>query len=111
MTCRRCSLCSINYPAGRAKCGVCGGELALLTTVGPDLDWPEAVERKLAELEHRRSTASQVEAWRLEQLLNAGYPLETAERLAELPWHQVDLHQAVDLACTAGHECAAAILL
>jgi hypothetical protein len=37
----------------------------------------------------------QVEAWRLEQLISAGYPVRLAEQLAEA--HDVDLHQAVEL--------------
>lgn len=35
-----------------------------------------------------------VEAWRLSQLLDAGYPLRTAERIAAA---DIDLHRAIDL--------------
>jgi hypothetical protein len=40
-------------------------------------------------------TANAVDAWRLEQLLHAGYPIAIAEQLAAR--HDVDLHQAVGL--------------
>ena len=48
----------------------------------------------------RTDAASQVEAWRLHVLLQAGYPLRVAERLAKSP---ADLHRAVEileLGCT-----------
>jgi hypothetical protein len=43
-------------------------------------------------LEEGADTASQVEAWRLHVLLQAGYPLRVAERLAK---SSADLHKAV----------------
>jgi hypothetical protein len=52
---------------------------------------------------------SKVEGWRLHVLIEAGYPLPLAERLAA---SEADLHVAVDMVdsgCT--HETAAAILL
>ena len=52
---------------------------------------------------------SKVESWRLHVLIEAGYPLPLAERLAG---SEADLHRAVDLVtagCTA--EVAAEILL
>jgi hypothetical protein len=52
---------------------------------------------------------SKVEGWRLHVLIEAGYPLPLAERLAA---SDADLHVAVELVargCT--HETAAAILL
>jgi hypothetical protein len=52
---------------------------------------------------------SKVESWRLHVLIQAGYPLGLAEKLAA---SDADLHRAVDLlshGCT--HEVAAAILL
>jgi hypothetical protein len=57
--------------------------------------------------------ADAVGDWRLEQLLNAGYPLDEAMLLAALPWHQVDLHFAVDLVTERGcsAQLAARILL
>ena len=52
---------------------------------------------------------SKVESWRLHVLIEAGYPLPLAEKLAG---SEADLHRAVDLVehgCTA--ETAAEILL
>jgi hypothetical protein len=48
------------------------------------------------------------ESWRLRQLLEAGYPLRDAERLARDS--SIDLHQAEDLARDAGPETAMEIL-
>jgi hypothetical protein len=52
---------------------------------------------------------SKVESWRLHVLIQAGYPLSLAEKLAG---SEADLHRAVDLV-THGcdHKVAAAILL
>lgn len=55
------------------------------------------------------SERSKVESWRLHVLIEAGYPLGLAERLAA---SEADLHLCVELVsngCT--HETAAAILL
>jgi hypothetical protein len=55
------------------------------------------------------SERSKVESWRLHVLIEAGYPLPLAERLAH---SEADLHVAVELVqagCT--HETAAEILL
>lgn len=50
----------------------------------------------LAHEDARRETeAERVETWRLKVLLDAGYPLSIAERLAARP--DVDLHLAVRL--------------
>lgn len=38
-----------------------------------------------------------VNDWRLQQLLEAGYPLRFAEQLANRPWWEVDLHEAIRL--------------
>ena len=52
---------------------------------------------------------AKVESWRLHVLIEAGYPLPLAERLAG---SEVDLHQAVDLiALGCSPETAADILL
>ncbi len=48
------------------------------------------------------------ESWRLRQLLEAGYPLRDAERLASDT--RIDLHRAEDLARDAGPETAMTIL-
>jgi len=45
-------------------------------------------------IEPRGGTSAEVEAWRLHVLLQAGYPLKVAERIARTT---ADLHQAVDM--------------
>ena len=60
-------------------------------------------------LEPETSERSKVESWRLHVLIEAGYPLHVAERLAA---SEADLHVAVELVgqgCT--HASAAEILL
>ena len=60
-------------------------------------------------LEPETSERSKVESWRLHVLIEAGYPLPVAERLAA---SEADLHLAVELVgngCT--HATAAEILL
>jgi hypothetical protein len=56
------------------------------------------------------SESSKVESWRLHVLIEAGYPLGLAERLAA---SAADLHHAVELVRSRGcaHETAAEILL
>jgi hypothetical protein len=56
------------------------------------------------------SESSKVESWRLHVLIEAGYPLPLAERLAA---SDADLHLAVELVSTRGcaFETAAEILL
>lgn len=50
-----------------------------------------------------------VESWRLHVLIEAGYPLRLAEKIAH---SQADLHVAVELVQSGcGHETAAEILL
>ena len=59
--------------------------------------------------EPEQTERSKVESWRLHVLIEAGYPLSLAERLAA---SEADLHQAVELVtsgCT--HATAAEILL
>jgi hypothetical protein len=52
---------------------------------------------------------AQVESWRLHVLIEAGYPLPLAEKLAH---SEVDLHQAVELVRSGcRHDLAAEILL
>jgi hypothetical protein len=48
-------------------------------------------------------------AWRLEKLLEAGYPIGLAEQLAAAA--HVDLHQAVELAKRCDPTVAAGVLL
>jgi hypothetical protein len=52
-------------------------------------------------IEQPRANSAEVEAWRLHVLLQAGYPLKVAERIAR---SSADLHQAVEMleqGCTA----------
>ncbi len=56
-----------------------------------------------------QSERSKVEGWRLHVLMEAGYPLGLAEKLAA---SEVDLHHAVELVARGcPHETAAEILL
>lgn len=48
-----------------------------------------------AQIEERRPEAEEIVAWRLEQLLAAGYEPSDAKKLARR--FEIDLHQAVDL--------------
>ena len=55
------------------------------------------------------SERSKVESWRLHVLIEAGYPLALAERLAA---SDADLHRAVELVASGcSHQTAAEILL
>ena len=51
-------------------------------------------------IEINQSERSKVESWRLHVLIEAGYPLSLAERIAA---SEADLHQAVEL---VGNGCA-----
>jgi hypothetical protein len=65
---------------------------------------------ELTTLEREKDERSKVESWRLHVLMEAGYPLPLAERIAQ---SEADLHEAVELVgrrgCSA--EVAAQILL
>jgi hypothetical protein len=64
---------------------------------------------EVTEIAERESESSKVESWRLHVLIEAGYPLNLAERLAA---SEADLHVAVELVGNGcGHEVAAEILL
>ena len=60
--------------------------------------------------EHHQTDREKVAGWRLHVLIEAGYPLALAERLAA---SDADLHLAVELVANRGcaHETAAEILL
>ncbi len=59
--------------------------------------------------EPETSERSKVESWRLHVLIEAGYPLSLAERLAA---SEADLHRAVELVSNGcEHATAAEILL
>ena len=56
-----------------------------------------------------QSERAKVESWRLHILMEAGYPLPLAEKIAH---SEADLHRAVELVASGcGHETAAEILL
>lgn len=56
-----------------------------------------------------QSERAKVESWRLHVLIEAGYPLPLAEKLAV---SEADLHEAVELVARGcGHGTAAEILL
>ena len=60
-------------------------------------------------IETDQTEKSKVQSWRLHVLIEAGYPLPLAEKIAD---SEADLHDAVELvACGCSHETAARILL
>jgi hypothetical protein len=64
---------------------------------------------EVTEIVEAETERSKVESWRLHVLIEAGYPLTLAERLAA---SEADLHLAVELVGNGcGHETAAEILL
>ena len=59
--------------------------------------------------EANESERAKVQSWRLHVLIEAGYPLPLAEKLAD---SEADLHHAVELVRSGcSHETAARILL
>ena len=68
---------------------------------------PVSETTQIAEID--RNERSKVESWRLHVLIEAGYPLPLAERLAH---SEADLHDAVELVKSGcSHATAAEILL
>ena len=64
---------------------------------------------ELTEYVETESERSKVESWRLHVLIEAGYPLHLAEKLAS---SDADLHRAVELVTSGcAHVTAAEILL
>jgi hypothetical protein len=65
---------------------------------------------ELTTLERERDERGKVESWRLHVLIEAGYPLPLAERIAQ---SEADLHEAVELVVRRGciPDVAAQILL
>jgi hypothetical protein len=65
---------------------------------------------ELTTLERERDERGKVESWRLHVLIEAGYPLPLAERIAQ---SEADLHEAVALVVRRGciPDVAAQILL
>ena len=70
----------------------------------------ELMEEELAVVEPTRDERAKVEGWRLHVLMEAGYPLPLAERIAR---SNADLHEAVTIVAERGcnPELAAEILL
>ena len=63
----------------------------------------------MAQTIEQQSEREKVESWRLHVLIEAGYPLPLAEKLAD---SEADLHGAVELVASGcAHETAARILL
>jgi hypothetical protein len=64
---------------------------------------------EMTEIAEIQTERGKVESWRLHVLIEAGYPLNLAERLAS---SEADLHLAVELVSNGcEHETAAEILL
>jgi hypothetical protein len=64
---------------------------------------------EMTEIAEIQTERGKVESWRLHVLIEAGYPLNLAERLAA---SEADLHLAVELVSNGcEHETAAEILL
>ena len=60
-------------------------------------------------VETDQNEKAKVQSWRLHVLIEAGYPLPLAEKIAD---SEVDLHRAVEIVTSGcGHETAARILL
>ena len=60
-------------------------------------------------IETDQNENAKVQSWRLHVLIEAGYPLPLAEKLAD---SEADLHHAVELVASGcAHETAARILL
>jgi len=100
MAARRCSWCGRNHPLGTLRCPDCGSDT---WHVDGDPDTAATIAPAITD-------GDPVQAWRLRQLLEAGYPYDDACDLAAQD--DVDLHQAVELVergCPAG--LAARILL
>jgi hypothetical protein len=70
----------------------------------------DEVMEHVTTVEHEISERTKVESWRLHVLVEAGYPLPLAERIAQ---SGADLHEAVTLVAErgCGPELAADILL
>jgi len=68
------------------------------------------MDETLTTLEQEQDERGRVESWRLHVLMEAGYPLPLAERIAQ---SDTDLHEAVDLVGPRGcsPDVAAQILL
>jgi hypothetical protein len=80
-----------------------------LSEAGFVYDRAKSREAMTQTIQHPQSEREKVESWRLHVLIEAGYPLPLAEKIAH---SEADLHRAVELVrdgCT--FETAAEILL
>ena len=69
----------------------------------------ESAEEMAQIIETDHNERAKVQSWRLHVLIEAGYPLPLAEKLAD---SEADLHDAVALVASGcAHETAARILL
>jgi hypothetical protein len=91
MAARRCPDCEVNFPVTMARCPCCNSPTQLEQTGRVDDHW----QGHRCDIVERGEEVAKVEAWRLHELLAAGYSVEHAELLARN--RDVDLHQAVDL--------------
>jgi hypothetical protein len=84
--------------------------LTFLGRVRPNKTEPRGMDETLTTLEREQDERGRVESWRLHVLMEAGYPLPLAERIAQ---SDADLHEAVDLVGPRGcsPDVAAQILL
>lgn len=90
MSCRRCSLCGINYPYSKTTCEVCAGKLDGIGNDEPDQDWQESVRLAKSAGADPPSSSERILAWRLLQFIRLGFQLEQAEALAR---SRVDHHR------------------
>lgn len=106
----RCSTCGIDYPVEIVECLVeqCRAPLSHFTTDEPQEDWRECVAAANAP---PVDWTDKVPNWRFSELMKAGFAPRQAEILAAKPHHQVDLHEAQELAAKAGPALAYEILI
>lgn len=90
---KRCSACSLDYPASIHKCLVCGGATWSSYAEDPPPDWEAQVKLQKGEA-IESDDAARVRGWRTEYLVRAGYPFSDAETLGR---SECDLHRAEDL--------------
>jgi len=111
----RCSSCGINYPVHFQcrKCKVCGEATNEFSDDAPDTDWQKKVELAQKDMAvyipEDKSNQVQVDIWREEELIAAGFSEGSAAELAANV--TIDLHKACELARAAGPEIAYRILV
>jgi hypothetical protein len=105
---RRCSVCLVNLPDRMGSCPICKTATDYFSNEYPADDWKQQVDDIRAAAEAAEAVDDEVERWRLEQLLAAGYSTAHACVLAG---SKVDLHRAVELAGQCPPALAAQILI